>query len=121
VKQGRLLRSQLIFKSGTEQTPKEFRMSDVRQVSSRADVLSRRDSARNNKLGLENLNDVATLVYRPAEKNYRATPRISVHRGRPEARGPRLKWRAFDPQRTFRRFRAGDLIGYDGAGVRKAQ
>jgi hypothetical protein len=84
VKQGRLLRSQLIFKSGTEQTPKEFRMSDVRQVSSRADVLSRRDSARNNKLGLENLNDVAALVYRLAEKDYRA------------AIGSRARWRNFN-------------------------
>jgi len=33
---------------------------------------SRRDFARNNKLGLLNLNDVAALVYRPAEKDYRA-------------------------------------------------
>ena len=45
--------------------PAQFcRMSDVRQVPSRANVLSRRDSAGNNKLGLENLNDVAAFVYR---------------------------------------------------------
>jgi hypothetical protein len=31
-----------------------------------------RDFARNNKLGLLNQNDVAALVYRPAEKDYRA-------------------------------------------------
>lgn len=47
-------------------------MSDVRQVPSRVDVFSRRDSARNNRLGLKNLNDVAALVYRTAEKDYRA-------------------------------------------------
>ena len=39
---------------------------------SRLDVFSRRDSARNNRLGLKNLNDVAALVYRTAEKDYRA-------------------------------------------------
>src|SRR6267142_1708090 len=33
---------------------------------------SRRNFARNNKPGLRNLNDVAALVYRPAEENYRA-------------------------------------------------
>jgi hypothetical protein len=44
----------------------------------------RRDSARNNKLGLENLNDVAALVYRPAEKDYRA------------AIGSRARWRNFN-------------------------
>lgn len=35
-------------------------------------MLSRRGSTRNNKLGIENLNDVATLVYCSAEKDYRA-------------------------------------------------
>ena len=37
-----------------------------------AEHASRRNFARNNKLGLLNQNDVAALVYRPAEKNYRA-------------------------------------------------
>jgi hypothetical protein len=59
-------------------------MSDVREVPSRADMLSRRDSARNNKPHLENLNDVAALVYRLAEKDYRA------------AIGSRARWRNFN-------------------------
>jgi hypothetical protein len=45
---------------------------------------SRRNFARNNKLGLSNLNDVAALIYRPAEENYRA------------AIGPRARWRDFN-------------------------
>lgn len=46
--------------------------------------LTRGNSARNNKLGLLNLNDVAALVYRPAEKNDRA------------AIGSRPRWRNFN-------------------------
>ena len=46
--------------------------------------VSRRNFARDNKLGLLNLNDVAALVYRPAEKNYRA------------AIGSRARWRDFN-------------------------
>lgn len=45
---------------------------------------SRRDSARYNKFGLENLNGLAALVYRPAEKDYRA------------AIGSRARWRNFN-------------------------
>jgi hypothetical protein len=44
----------------------------------------RRNFARNNKSGLNNLNDVAALVYRPAEENYRA------------AIGSRARWRNFN-------------------------
>ena len=47
-------------------------------------LLRRGNSARNNKLGLLNLNDVAALVYRPAEKNDRA------------AIGSRPRWRNFN-------------------------
>jgi hypothetical protein len=39
------------------------------------EFLLRRNFARNNKFGLRNLNDVAALVYRPAEENYRAAIR----------------------------------------------
>ena len=46
--------------------------------------LRRGNSARNNKLGLLNLNDIAALVYRPAKKNYRA------------AIGSRARWRDFN-------------------------
>ena len=46
--------------------------------------LTRGNSARNNKLGLLNLNDIAALVYRPAEKNDRA------------AIGSRPRWRDFN-------------------------
>jgi hypothetical protein len=59
-------------------------MSDVRQVPSRVEVLRRRDSARNNKFGLEKLNDIAALVYRLDEKDYRA------------AIGSRARWRNFN-------------------------
>jgi hypothetical protein len=47
-------------------------------------VLTRGNSARNNKLGLLNQNDVAALVYRPAEKNDRAAIRS------------RARWRDFN-------------------------
>ena len=43
-------------------------------------MLSRRYSARDNKLGLLNLNDVAALVYRPAEKNDCAATRSRARR-----------------------------------------
>jgi hypothetical protein len=45
---------------------------------------SRRNFARNNKPGLSDLNDVAALVYRPAEENYRAAIRS------------RARWRNFN-------------------------
>jgi hypothetical protein len=45
---------------------------------------SRRNSARYNKFGLKNLNGLAALVYRPAEKDYRA------------AIGSRARWRNFN-------------------------
>ena len=45
---------------------------------------SRRNFARNNRLGLNNLNDVAALVYRPAEENYRS------------AIGSQARWRDFN-------------------------
>jgi len=45
---------------------------------------SRRNFAWNNKPGLRYLNDVAALVYRPAEENYRA------------AIGSRARWRDFN-------------------------
>jgi hypothetical protein len=48
------------------------------------ELASRRDFARNNKSGLGNLNDVAALVHRPAEENYRA------------AIGPRARWCDFN-------------------------
>jgi hypothetical protein len=43
-----------------------------------------RNLARNNQLGLSDLNDIAALVYRPAKKNYRA------------AFGSRARWRVFN-------------------------
>jgi hypothetical protein len=47
-------------------------------------VCSRRDFAQNNKPGLLNQNNVAALVYRPAEKDYRS------------AVGSRARWRNFN-------------------------
>src|SRR4051812_370673 len=43
--------------------------------------LTRGNSARNNKLGLLNQNDVAALVYRPAEEDYRAAIGSRARRG----------------------------------------
>ena len=79
-------------------------------------MLSHRDAAWNNKPGLENLNDVAALVYCPAEKDDRA------------AIGSRARWRNFKDfalnmeciSRTGRRRPAQLSPGpYDAAGDRR--
>ena len=61
-------------------------MSDISNFGRvlQIEFLLRRNFARNNKPGLGNLNDVAALVYRPAEENYRA------------AIGSRARWRDFN-------------------------
>lgn len=63
-------------------------MSDISNFARwsflQTEFLLRRNFARNDKLGLSNLNDVAALVYRLAEENYRAAIRS------------RARWRNFN-------------------------